>query len=171
MPFFLLWFISRPNLPLSAVASILKYTKFNYQTIISIDYQTRVCNDKQDVFVKHLCPSSNKVQNHPNPLTCQAIGIICILCIGVAIVKFSCCRLYKMWETDYPMYTAGLLQSWSDAFVRHHKRIKPESTFKQTRVKFFLPRKYDVIYQLRHIYAKGPFCVTRINEEFSYKIS
>ena len=26
----------------------------------------------------------------------------------------------------------------------------------------FLPRKYDVISQLRHSYAKGPFCVARL---------
>ena len=25
-----------------------------------------------------------------------------------------------------------------------------------------LPRKYNVIFQLRHSYAKGPFCVTRL---------
>ena len=31
----------------------------------------------------------------------------------------------------------------------------------QTRVDF-LPRKYDVISQLRHSYAKDPFCVPRL---------
>ena len=33
--------------------------------------------------------------------------------------------------------------------------------FNQTRVEF-LPRKYDVISQLRHSYTKGSFCVTRL---------
>ena len=32
----------------------------------------------------------------------------------------------------------------------------------QTSVDYFLPRKYDVISQLHHIYAKDPLCVTRL---------
>ena len=40
------------------------------------------------------------------------------------------------------------------------KLFKLGNTFKQTRVDF-LPRKYDVISQLRNSYAKGPFCMTR----------
>ena len=36
-----------------------------------------------------------------------------------------------------------------------------ESVFIQICVDF-LPRKYDVISQLRHGYAKGPFCVARL---------
>ena len=36
------------------------------------------------------------------------------------------------------------------------KLFKQESIFKQTRVDF-LPRKYEVISQLRHSYPKGPF--------------
>ena len=46
-------------------------------------------------------------------------------------------------------------------FTRRQKLFKQESIFKQTRVDF-LPWKYDVISQLRHSYAKGPFCVTRL---------
>ena len=46
-------------------------------------------------------------------------------------------------------------------FTRHQKRFKQENTFKQTCVDF-LPRKYDAISQLRHSYAKGPFCVARL---------
>ena len=45
----------------------------------------------------------------------------------------------------------------SNVCARRHKLCKPGSIFKQTRVNFFLPRKYDVISQLRHSYAKGPF--------------
>ena len=32
----------------------------------------------------------------------------------------------------------------------------------QTGVDYFLPRKYDVISQLRHSYAKDPLCVARL---------
>ena len=38
----------------------------------------------------------------------------------------------------------------------------------QTRVDYFLPRKYDVISQLRHSYAKDPLCVTRLNYNDKY---
>ena len=41
------------------------------------------------------------------------------------------------------------------------KNFKQENSFKQTGISF-LPRKYDVISQLRHSYAKGPLCVTRL---------
>ena len=50
----------------------------------------------------------------------------------------------------------------SDAFARRHKHCKPECSFMQTRVDYFLPRKYDVISQLRHSYAKDPLCVMRL---------
>ena len=39
----------------------------------------------------------------------------------------------------------------------------------QTRVDYFLTRKYDVISQLRHSYAKDPLCVTRLN--YVYKMT
>ena len=48
----------------------------------------------------------------------------------------------------------------SDVFARREKLYKPEKNFKQTQL--FLPRKYDVISQLRHSYAKGPFCVAQL---------
>ena len=51
---------------------------------------------------------------------------------------------------------------WSGAFARRRKHYKPEIPFMQTRVDYFLPRKYDVISQLRHSYAKDPLCVTRL---------
>ena len=35
-------------------------------------------------------------------------------------------------------------------------------TLQSKHVSKFLPRKYDVISQLRHSYAKGPFCVARL---------
>ena len=47
----------------------------------------------------------------------------------------------------------------SDVFAQYQTLCKPESIFKQTRVNFFLPQKYDVISQLRHSYAKGPFLI------------
>ena len=50
----------------------------------------------------------------------------------------------------------------SGAFERRNKHCKPECSFIQTRVDYFLPRKYDVISQLRHSYAKDPLCVTRL---------
>ena len=40
-----------------------------------------------------------------------------------------------------------------------HKLCTPESTFIQTRV-YFIPLTYDVISQIRHSNANGPFCVT-----------
>ena len=52
---------------------------------------------------------------------------------------------------------------WSDECARRHKPFKSENTFEQTRVDFFYREKYDVISQLRHSYAKGPFCVARLN--------
>ena len=51
----------------------------------------------------------------------------------------------------------------SDAFAQRHKHCKPECSFMQTGVDYFLPRKYDVISQLRHSLAKDPLCVTRLN--------
>ena len=38
--------------------------------------------------------------------------------------------------------------------------------FKANTCRIFLPRKYDVISQLRQSYAKGPFCVARLNYTF-----
>ena len=49
----------------------------------------------------------------------------------------------------------------SEAFSRRKTLFKQENFFKQTHVDF-LPRKYDVISQSRHSYAKGPFCVARL---------
>ena len=54
------------------------------------------------------------------------------------------------------------LESSVDFTRRQINFFKQDNTFKQTRVDF-LPRKYDVITQLRHSYAKGPFCVARLN--------
>ena len=50
----------------------------------------------------------------------------------------------------------------SGAFAWRHKHCKPECSFMQTRVDYFLPQKYDVISQLHHSYAKNPLCVTRL---------
>ena len=52
-----------------------------------------------------------------------------------------------------------------DGLTRRQKLFKQENNFKQTHV-IFLPRKYDVISHLRHSYAKGPFCVARLNYTF-----
>ena len=49
----------------------------------------------------------------------------------------------------------------SGAFIRRHKIFKPENSFKQTRVDF-LPRKDDVISQLRQSYANDPLWVTQL---------
>ena len=38
----------------------------------------------------------------------------------------------------------------TDAFARRHKHNKPELSFMQTCVDYFLPLKYDVISQLCH---------------------
>ena len=54
-----------------------------------------------------------------------------------------------------------ILDCFAD-FTRRQKLFKQENSFKQTRVEFFLPRKYDVISQLRHSYTKGPFCMARL---------
>ena len=43
--------------------------------------------------------------------------------------------------------------------------VNREGVFIQTRVEF-LPRKYDIISQLRHSYALDPFCVTQLNYVF-----
>ena len=37
-----------------------------------------------------------------------------------------------------------------------------QKSFSSKHVSTFLPRKYDVISQLRHSYAKSPFCVARL---------
>ena len=52
--------------------------------------------------------------------------------------------------------------NFSGAYAWRHKHCKPECSFRQTRVDYFLQRKYDVISQLRHSYAKDPLCVTRL---------
>ena len=41
------------------------------------------------------------------------------------------------------------------------KTCEKENILMQTRVDYLL-RKYDVISQLRHSYAKGPYCVMRL---------
>ena len=46
-------------------------------------------------------------------------------------------------------------------FIRRYKLFKPLNTFQETCVDFFTA-KYDVISQLRHSYAKGPFCVAQL---------
>ena len=48
---------------------------------------------------------------------------------------------------------------YSDFFACRQKLFKSESFYKQTPVNIILPQKYDIISQLRHSYAKGPFCV------------
>ena len=48
------------------------------------------------------------------------------------------------------------------AFARRHKHCAPECSFMQTRVDYFLPRKYDVISQLHRSYTKDPLCVTQL---------
>ena len=50
----------------------------------------------------------------------------------------------------FKIYTLRMRLHLVNTFVNHG------SVFIQTRVDF-LPRKYDVIFQLRHSYAKGPF--------------
>ena len=42
------------------------------------------------------------------------------------------------------------------AFARRQNFVKQYASFD------FLPRKYDVIYQLRQSWAKDPFCLTRL---------
>ena len=56
---------------------------------------------------------------------------------------------------------------YSSAFARRHILFKPRNNFKQTRVDF-LPLKYDVISQVSHNYAKGPFSMTRFNINLIY---
>ena len=51
-----------------------------------------------------------------------------------------------------------------DVFARRQILCKPESIFQANTCQLFLPRKYDVISQLRHSYAKGPFCVARLKK-------
>ena len=41
----------------------------------------------------------------------------------------------------------------SDVFERRQKLHKPENIFKANTCQLFLPRKYDIISQLRHSYA------------------
>ena len=48
----------------------------------------------------------------------------------------------------------------SDVFVCRQELCKAESIFIQTRVNFFY--RDNAISQLRHSYAKGSFCVTRL---------
>ena len=56
----------------------------------------------------------------------------------------------------------------SDVFVRLEKLYKPEKNSSKN-MSIFLPRKYDVISQLRHSYAKGPFYVAQlINKNGNY---
>ena len=47
------------------------------------------------------------------------------------------------------------------------RKVLNQTTLFSKHVSNFLPRKYDVISQLRHNYAKGPFCVARLNYLFS----
>ena len=47
------------------------------------------------------------------------------------------------------------------------KKLLNQRTLSSKHVSFFfLPRKYDVISQLRHNYAKGPFCMARLTYQF-----
>ena len=49
----------------------------------------------------------------------------------------------------------------SDVVASRQKLFKPDNIFEQTCV-YFLLQKYDIISQLCHCYAKGPFCVVRL---------
>ena len=77
----------------------------------------------------------------------------------------------KFWLPLFCIWTSYLSQLFgcnaeillcSDVLHAVKKLCKPKSIFKQTHVNFFLLQKCDIISQLHHSYAKGPFCVTRL---------
>ena len=53
-------------------------------------------------------------------------------------------------------------------FLHAVRNFVNQKAFSSQHVSIFLPRKYDVISQLRHSYAKGPFCVARLSHVFTY---
>ena len=83
-----------------------------------------------------------------------AIVTSCYLCKDMR--KFTSAILYMdiicipQWLCDANFE----ILHFSGVYARRHKHCKPECSFRQTCVDYFLPRKYDVISQLRHSYAK-----------------
>ena len=76
--------------------------------------------------------------------------------IYITLCKILHC--YFVYETSYVTHSDYLVLIWKFYTVLLTLNFfKQENSFKQTRVDFFLPRKYDVNSQLRHSYVKGPF--------------
>ena len=97
-----------------------------------------------------------------------------------AIVTSGCIRRHANFYFCYVLYNIiHIAQSmfggsseifhYSDVFASRKKLFKTKCIFKQTRP-IILPRKDDVISEIRHSYPKGPFCVTRLikNNHFWY---
>ena len=66
------------------------------------------------------------------------------------------CIAQWLFEANFEML------NFSGVFARCHKHCKPEYSFMQTCGYYFLPKKYDVISQLPHSYAKDLLCITRL---------
>ena len=64
------------------------------------------------------------------------------------------CIAQRLYEANFEILHC------SGGFARRHN-CKPECSFMK-HVLIFLPRKYDVISQLRRNFAKDPLCVTRL---------
>ena len=74
-------------------------------------------------------------------------------------------QLFSIWASYVSLSNYILLiLTFYTVPVRLHdvNNVVNQNALSSKHVSIFLPRKYDVISQLRHSYAKGPFCVTRL---------
>ena len=76
--------------------------------------------------------------------------LFCYFCIWTSYLSHSDCFVVILKFDSVPM------------FLHATRNFVNQTAFSSKHVSTFLTRKYDVISQLRHSYAKDPFCVTRL---------
>ena len=81
----------------------------------------------------------------------------------------KCASVICIWISNVSLsaYKIVILKSYTVP-VRLHEvtNFLNQKAFSSKHVSIFLPRKYDVISQLRHSYVKDPLCVTRLMYNF-----
>ena len=76
--------------------------------------------------------------------------LLLLFCISTSHLSHSDCLVVILKFYTVPM------------FLHAVRYFVGQKVFSSKHVSTFLPGKYDVISQLRHSYAKGPFCVARL---------
>ena len=78
-----------------------------------------------------------------------------LFCISISYLSHSDCLVVIL-----KFYTVPV-------FLKAVTNFANDTAFSSKHLSTFLPRKYDVISQLRHSYAEGPFCVARLKWLFT----